>query len=107
MESAITHLRAPAGRLALTHLNFDQEMITVAMEAEEWMRDVPQADYCDIVVVAQLHDALTESARHGIPRLDETPVFARLGLGEFDPQTGLKVLREGKAIAEAVQQMLV
>jgi hypothetical protein len=56
-----------------------------AQEATNWGREVEQADYCDIVQVAQHHCALVGGSKVDAPPLTELPAFKRLHLDEIDP----------------------
>lgn len=103
LESAIAGLRSLTGHLVLSRLAFDPELIAVAEYAEDWQRDPqPQPDYCDIVNIAHLYSYLGTPAMHSVPRVDEIPAYGKLGLGEFNPKTAIKLLAEAKALASAI-----
>ena len=59
----------------------------------DWMRDAEEADYCDIVQVAQLHCGMVGGASVDGPSLAELPAFRRLRLEEVDP---VKVVEEAR-----------
>nr|MBS0020613.1 HDOD domain-containing protein [Gammaproteobacteria bacterium] len=55
LGEALEKLRAVAGVLVLTAWGFDPSIVAVAEAAEDWLRDPSaEADYCDLVVAAQL-----------------------------------------------------
>ena len=73
----------------------------------EWLRDSGKpADYADIVIVAQLHSYLGTPEMENLPHIDATPAYRKLGLGEFDPQTGLAVLRAANNVSSAIRELL-
>jgi HD-like signal output (HDOD) protein len=106
-RTAVAELRGIAGNIALSSLGFDQEMITVAEQAEEWYRDpAPEPDYCDIVIIAQLHSYLGTPMMKKLPQIDKIPAYHKLQPGEFDPVTGLHILQDGKSVAQSLQALL-
>lgn len=107
LESTISRLRAITGHLVLSRLGFEQDMITAAEEAEQWLRDSSKpADYADIVIVAQLHSYLGTPEMEHLPHIDAIPAYRKLELGEFDPQTGLAVLRAANNVSSAIRGLL-
>lgn len=107
LDRTIKRLRRITGHLVLSRLGFEEDMITAAEQAEDWMRDDHEApDYADLLVVAQLHSHLGTPQMQHLPRIDTTPAYRKLNLGEFDPQHGLAILREAHTVTAAIQQML-
>ena len=85
LEKTLHDLSAQVGTMLLTQWKFEPELIQVVKEAESWQRDVSQADYCDIVQVAQLHCQMMGGRKLNAPALVDLPAFARLELGDTDP----------------------
>ena len=107
LDRTIGRLRALTSHLVLSRLGFDPEIITAAEEAEEWLRDPqPEPDYGDLIVVAQLHSYLGTPQMANLPRIDETPAYRKLDLGEFDPKQGLRILQEADSVTAAIRQTL-
>jgi len=71
--------------MLLKQWDFEDELITVAQDAENWQRDVIKADYCDVVQVAQLHCEMIGGRKLDAPALVELPAFERLDLGGVNP----------------------
>jgi HD-like signal output (HDOD) protein len=85
LEQVIQELAWPVGGLLLEQWSFEPPFVTAAQEATNWTRDVEEADYCDIVQVAQLHSALLGGSKVDAPPLIELPAFKRLPMGDVDP----------------------
>ena len=96
LDKIIHDLRTKVGAMLLKQWGFEQELITVAENAENWQRDNIKADYCDVVQVAQLHCEMMGGGKLDAPALEELPAFERLGLGDFNPKL---------IIAQAKQEM--
>lgn len=104
LEGAIERLRGLVGNLVLSRLGFEQDLIAVTEEAEQWLRETGgEADYCDLVLLAHLHSRLGSPEMHALPRIDQTPAYQRLEPGEFDPVEGLELLNRARHITSALQ----
>lgn len=96
LDKLIYSLKTKVGAMLLKQWNFEDELITVALDAENWQRDVVKADYCDVVQVAQLHCEMIGGRKLDAPALTELPAFERLDLGDVNPKL---------IIAQAKQEM--
>jgi HD-like signal output (HDOD) protein len=93
IDHAIAHLRGPIGSSILRKWGFQQEFVTAALEAEDWLREgTSKPDYCDLVIVAQLHSFIGSEQMPHVPPLDQVPALVRLGLSELGPEQSLKIL---------------
>ncbi|MEX1663880.1 HDOD domain-containing protein [Zhongshania arctica] len=83
--------------LVLHNWRFDEELILVGLNRENWMRDKgPEADLTDLILVARYHTYLDESSHKKLPQLSRLPAFSKLGLEEMGPEQGLAFLIEAK-----------
>lgn len=83
--------------LVLHNWRFDEELILVGLNRENWMRDKrPKADLSDLILVARYHTYLDESSHSKLPQLSRLPAFSKLGLEEMGPEQGLAFLTEAK-----------
>jgi HD-like signal output (HDOD) protein len=97
IKYASQRLRAQIGSLILRKWGFPPDFIITALEAEDWLRDSgPEADYCDLVVIAQLHSFMGTDKALSTPGLDEIPARNKLSLGELTPEMSLYILEESK-----------
>jgi len=101
LDALIKELKGEVGAAILTKWNFPDDIITTAKESEHWLRqpgEKPQ--YCDIILLAQLHAMAAESNKNtksdNLPRLDEVPAFSKLALGQLTPELSIKVLEQAK-----------
>jgi putative nucleotidyltransferase with HDIG domain len=92
IDTTIEQLHGEVGAIILTAWHFENEFAVVAREADDWFRDHnPQADYCDLVLIAQLHTFIGKSkekiqtltGKRSLPTLASVPAFHKLGL-RFD-----------------------
>lgn len=113
-ELAVTieKLHGDAGELIMTKWNFPDDFTRVAKGADDWAHDhTGDADYCDLVLIAQLfsfmskhigHDAPPFDARV-LPELTTLPAYRKLGLQELSPENSITLLQNAKEeIAQAM-----
>lgn len=106
LDAIVDKLRGQIGAMVLRKWQFDDDLVTAALEAEDWYRNPGQpADYCDIVLVAQLHSQVGARVS-GRPRLYEVPAFTKLALGQLTPDLSLRILDEAREEISSVQQLL-
>jgi HD-like signal output (HDOD) protein len=104
IDETIQKLRIPFSRSILESWRFSDIYINAAEEAENWMRDGDgPPDYCDILILAQLHSHVGTDDALDLPPLDQVPVMARLG---FDPEKSMAVLHELNEEIERVKTLL-
>ena len=97
IDQAIKRLRAQTGSMILRQWGFPMEFVVAALEADDWMRDKGLTpDYCDLVVIAQLHSFVGTEQAFTAPAINEVPAHARLTLGELTPKMSLRILDEAK-----------
>ena len=97
IDNACKRLRAQTGSLILRKWGFSTDFIISALEAEMWHRDKGiTPDYCDLVVIAQLHSFVGTSDAFSAPAIHEVPAHSRLALGELTPRLSLRILDEAK-----------
>ena len=106
IDQAIRQLRAQTGSMILRSWGFPMEFVIAALEGEEWHRDKGlRPDYCDLVIIAQLHSFVGTEHALSAPAINEVPAHARLALGELTPKMSLRILDEARdqiAHAEAL-----
>jgi HD-like signal output (HDOD) protein len=106
MDHAIANLRGPVGSSILEVWNFRNEFVIAAREAEDWMRnDRDKPDYCDLVLVAQLHGLVGTEQAINLPPLNEVPALKRLGLEELTPKQSLKILAAAETLIEDTENL--
>jgi HD-like signal output (HDOD) protein len=103
IDQAVKNLRAQIGAMILQKWGFASEFVVAALESEKWMRNKGSApDYCDLVIIAQLHSFIGTTNALNMPAINQVPAHHRLQLGELTPHMSLKLLEEaGEQIAHA------
>jgi len=108
LERSIRRLRADIGAMTLEKWGFDNEIIDAVRAAEDWTRDNGKdADYTDILIIAQLHAYLGTDQMNELPRIDEVPAFGKLALGSLSPRMSLLILDEAKQEIEQMRRILI
>ncbi len=107
LERAIQCLRARVGEEVMKMWCFGTDYSDAAREAECWERDpAPQPDYCDAVVVAQLHSFIGRPAMLQAPNFYEVPAFSKLAGGKLTPELSITVLKKAQEQVCLTQQLL-
>lgn len=91
------------GAAILASWNFPPELVQVAAEHEDVARDVPEADYVDLVTVANLQSYI--GTDHPLARRDwsQIPAFRRLGL---NPEVNVIEIEETAEDIREAQRLL-
>lgn len=107
LNQVIEDLRGQVGSLILRKWDFSEDLVVTAAESQDWFRDpAPEPDYCDLVLIAQLHSYVGTARMQSLPRIDELPAFGKLALGKLNPDLSLKVLDEAQDRIAAARQLL-
>jgi len=103
----IEQLKGEVGAAILTKWNFSEDLVISAQEAENWLRQPGEKpEYCDIIIVAQLHAMVGKACSAGQPKLNEVPAFSKLALGQLTPELSIKVLEQAKDQVEETINLL-
>ena len=106
LEGTIERLHALTGELVISHWGLGPDLSQVVRESDLWHRSGgAEADYCDVVQVAQLY-AYTQQGRTDRPRFDSVPAFERLCLSGVCDGERLDPVDEAEAEIAAVMDML-
>jgi len=107
LDLLINQLKGEVGAAILTKWNFSEDLVATAREAENWLRQPGEKpEYCDIIIVAQLHAMVGQPDTTGQPKLDEVPAFTKLALGQLTPELSIKVLEQAKEQIEETINLL-
>ncbi|MCP4406986.1 MAG: HDOD domain-containing protein [Gammaproteobacteria bacterium] len=107
LKDSISKLRAMVGVLVINYWGLDSELITVVEEAEDWHRDnKPEPDYCDIVIMAHLCDAMHHKGSEEFPKPSEVPAFHKLGLVSQDEEEKLQIFSEAEEEISGIRNLL-
>jgi HD-like signal output (HDOD) protein len=92
--------------MVLRKWGFPGDMVQTVLHAEDWMRESERdADYTDLVIVAQLHAYAGSPNGRKLPPLFLVPAFHKLAGGVLTPQHSLAILEEAAAEIRTVEQL--
>jgi len=87
LDNIIRRAHPMIGEAILKKWNFSDDIIPVAAEHENFTRDhVGDADYVDVIVVANLESYLGTNHPHASVDLSTVPAFSKLGLDPEDSE---------------------
>ena len=103
LDKVIDELHPKIGTLILKKWDFPKELQNVPMEYANFAREVPSADYADLVMIANLQ--IISGTDHPWNEMDLSKVsaFQRLGL---DPETDMSEEEDLNAQMEAAMALL-
>lgn len=107
LDRVVSDLRGEVGALTLRQWGFGDDMIDIALNAEDW-RHLGNAipTYLDVVLLAQLHVHVGRPQMHGLPHIDSVPAFFKVADGQLTPRGSLAVIDQASAEIAQVQHML-
>lgn len=103
LDNVIEQLHPRVGALILKKWDFPKELQNVPLEYANFQREVPSADYADLVMIANLQ--LVAGTDHPWNEMDRTriPAFDRLGI---DPTADMNEEEDLNAQMEAAMALL-
>lgn len=107
LQQVIDGMRGMLGRAILKKWKFDQALIAIPENAENWLRQHDdRLDYSDIVILAQRHSFFGQAGEHQLPALAEIPAFQRHGLHRLGPDASLELIDEAQQEISSIMHML-
>ncbi len=108
LDNVVHDNRAELGRILLTMWGLPREIVEAAARCNQWgYEDQGEADYTDIILVAQWHALIGEQSHRRRPEIDKIPAFRRLGLIPASPELGLKIVEAAEDAIERTESLLV
>lgn len=107
LDTSIKYLRGPIGKLIINKWKLPHELAEMAELAEDWEHDhKADADYIDIVIIAQIFSFQELKGPNGLPNIETLPAYTKLGLSDDEEDSGLVVLIEADADIEETESLL-
>ncbi|MBL3590152.1 MAG: HDOD domain-containing protein [gamma proteobacterium endosymbiont of Lamellibrachia anaximandri] len=107
LEQVMKDMRGVIGCHILDAWGFLEDLVAVTKEAEEWTRNHPgEADYSDLVIVAQLHSYIGTPEMKTLPTLDRLPAFQKLDIGDLTPELSIQILENAADQIAGAQALL-
>lgn len=104
LDSIIAEISPTIGRRILQEWKFPETLVKVPVEHFDILRDSPQTDFADVVIVARLQSHGFGEMVTDIPEWDAIPAFAKLGLVGGEESLELDDYSEEIALAADVLQ---
>ncbi|MGD8812274.1 MAG: HDOD domain-containing protein [Thioalkalispiraceae bacterium] len=107
LDALSVRLRAELGENILSAWQFDEALIAVPREAENWQRRQPgPPDYCDLVIVAQRLSFTGTACENKVPALVDIPAFQKFGIAKLGPDACREVLDGAKQDIQNIMRHL-
>ncbi len=115
LAATVKELHGDVGSLVMTKWNFPDDFTRVAKESDDWQRDhAGDADYCDLVLIAQWFSFMGKQAGHDtpsfdarvLPELTTLPAYRKLNLGELSPENSIAILQNAKEEIAAAMHLV-
>ncbi len=108
LDNVIRGNRAELGRILLSMWDMPRALVDAATLCNHWGYDHNgDADYTDIMLVAQWHATIGNNDRPRTPPVAEIPAFARLGLDSPSPEMSLKIVEAGEHAIARIDELLM
>lgn len=107
LDQILNEIGGEVGAMVLRKWGFTEPFVQAARESSDWGRDPkPEADLCDLVLVAKLYAYQEELANSDAPALESLPAYRKLGLTDPRRSDGRNVMREAKEEIMHMRQLL-
>ena len=99
--------RAHLGRILLVLWGLQRDVVEAASHCNQWQHDHPgDADYTDILLVAQWHALIGTPRQRYLPAVEQIPAFRRLGLHNASPEMSLRIIEAGRGAVDQAEAAL-
>lgn len=103
LKSVIVRLQGEMGAMILRQWAFSPDVVSAARDAENWARyHEGQADATDLLIVAQVHEAMIKGSLAELPPLNDISAIGRVLGDDSSPETSLELLHSA---ADKVDEM--
>ncbi|WP_101757671.1 HDOD domain-containing protein [Oceanicoccus sp. KOV_DT_Chl] len=112
LNMAASSLRGKLGDMVLTKWDFNEELITVARESHDWMRndgniaeDGSDFDYCDLVQIAILYTLQGTEQPPSLPEMTTIPAFQKLAKRQLTSEQTTAIVQEAEQQIEELRSI--
>ncbi len=108
LDATIEANKNEIGRVILTMWDMPYELVLVAAESSDWMREYPNApDYADVVIIALMHALIADGhPPQQLPPFNEVPAFERLGLNGKSPEFSMRLIDAANKILTDMEVLM-
>jgi HD-like signal output (HDOD) protein len=104
LDKIIVEISPMIGERILQEWKFSETLASVPVQHLELLRNSPETDYADVVIVARLQSHGFNKMLSDVPEWENIPAFAKLGLGSNEESLELDGYSEEIAMAADVLQ---
>lgn len=107
LDLTLSHLSGRIGEMVLREWDFSPELIAVARDSANWMRDsdAEDFDYCDLVQVAQLYAIQGNEGNTAMPDMHSVPAFNKLKKRQLTPEQTSDMIQEAQLQVEELRSL--
>lgn len=107
LREMITLLAPKLGKLVLVSWSFDEELVEIPQNLEQWdYAPDAKVSYVDLVIVARVHSLIGKPEMKAIPPLLEIGSFRKFPISKLGPDASLEVLDEAQEEINELMGML-
>lgn len=107
LDNVVFGNRAELNRILLAMWDLPREIVAAAALCNHWGYDHSgEADYTDIMLVAQWHASIGGARHQRIPAVEDIPAFRRLGLETASPEPSLKIVEAAESTIDGIDELL-
>ncbi|MDD3519184.1 MAG: HDOD domain-containing protein [Chromatiales bacterium] len=107
LETLIHRLHPMVGEMVVNYWGLGPEIAVAVRESDHWFRNPDEgADYCDIVIVAELYQHIAANPGDSMLHFDDVPAYLRLGLGLPERQAGPALIHEARDEIDSILRLL-
>lgn len=93
LRRVVEKLKPLVGGMILRQWGLEDSFICATEKAEDWYRDnTPELQYCDLVIIAQLHKSIRSQVYGDLPELESVPVFRKIDVCSHIEDCSQKIL---------------
>jgi HD-like signal output (HDOD) protein len=108
VDEVLESIGPRASTLVMSSWGLPDDFKIAAEHAADWYYDADAGlQLVDLVIVAHLHALVRRKELDRLPRIDETPAFRKLALGNLSPQLSLLVLDESRTQIQELRAALL
>lgn len=97
LEQLLLELRGEVGGTILRHWQFSDALVQAAISCNDWQYESGgNGDYCDLVIIARLHQMMKSGRSSDHPPFDMIPAYGKLGPDALTPQTSIRIIDEAR-----------
>ncbi len=109
LDLMVGRLRSRLGSALLRHWQFDEALIPIPEEADDWLRDSGQdaPDYVDVILVARIHALFGQQKGSTMLRsLGSMPAFQKFPISRLGPDASIQLIEEAQEEIGSMMHLL-